>query len=313
MNKWFRKGNSRRFYRIDMPVRYFIVPSSPIKDREIYATGVNYFPQTFLNKVEEQKFQVRHWTKRVQEHTVTITQIVEEMLNYIDFFGDCSRTISEGRNPRNNLDYWMRINDHLQGFKSLKKLEHSSPKTFQYLQMIEEKYLAYLQRMATSLEKSTPQHFYVEGRLPEGFKLDETLKVLQQAKFEKIPLVQTILYIASYLNSYLGAYRQIHDDNFLKQFPKLWPVKMANLSASGVAIHVEKQFPQYSQVDVLFYFPEDEKVIQFDGSIVDIRIDEKTQTERVAINFEFPDGKHQDYLQIQIQKQEVKQCMDLVF
>ena len=29
------KGNGRRFHRVDMPVRYFITPSSPIKDREI--------------------------------------------------------------------------------------------------------------------------------------------------------------------------------------------------------------------------------------------------------------------------------------
>lgn len=312
MNKWFRKGNARRFYRIDMPVRYFIVPSSPIKDREIYATGVNYFPQTVLNKIDAQKFQVRDWTKRIQEHTVIINRIVEEMLRHIDFFGDCSRAISEGRNPRNNLDYWMRINDHLQGFKSLKQLEQSSPKTHQYLKMIEDKYLAYLRLMVTSLEKSTAQHFYVEGRLPDGFKLDETVKLFQQPKFDKIPLVQTIVHVASYLNTYLGAYGQIHDDNYLKQFPKLWPLKMANLSASGIAIHVEKRFPQYAAVEVFLYFPEDEKVIRFDGSIVDTRIDDKTQTERVAINFEFPNGKDQDYLQIQIQKQEVKECMDLV-
>jgi len=57
MNQWFRKGNSRRFHRIDMPIKFFIVPSSPIKDREIYATGANYFPSSFHAKIAGQKLE----------------------------------------------------------------------------------------------------------------------------------------------------------------------------------------------------------------------------------------------------------------
>lgn len=311
MNKWFRKGNSRRFYRINMPVRSFIIPRSPIQDRQIYATGADYFPASFTVKVKTQKFNALNWAGRIQENSAIIMKIFNEIIEFVEFFGECAHSISEGQNPRQDAKYWMRINTHLDGFKTAKLIEPSSPKTYRYIKMIEEKYLAFLKRMVSSLEKSTPEHFEVEGHLPYGFQLDEMMATFDNPKFSQVPLVQTLLNISAYLDAYLEVYRQINDDNFLKQFPKEWKSQMANVSASGLAIHLGKRFPQYANVDVFFYFPEDDKVLQFEGSVVDMRTDEKSQSERVAINFEFPDGEQQDYLQTQIQKQEVKECMDI--
>ncbi|MDX1347771.1 MAG: PilZ domain-containing protein [Thiomicrorhabdus chilensis] len=312
MNKWFRKGNARRFYRIDMPVRHFIVPSSPIKDREIYATGANYFPASFKSKVEAQKFHALHWANRIQEHSETLLKIFDEIIQFVEFFGECALSISEGQNPRQDPKYWMRVHTHLNGFQNARLMESSSPKTYQYIKMIEEKYMTFLRSMVASIEKSTPTHFSVDDHLPHGFKVDEMISMFESAKFDKIPLVQTLRHVSAYMDSYLEAYRYINEDNYLKQFPSEWKVQMANVSASGLAVHLGKRFEQYSRVDVYLYFPEDEKVLQFDGTVVDTRTDDKTLTERVAINFEFPDGVSQDYLQTQIQKQEVKDCMDIV-
>jgi len=311
MNQWFRKGNSRRFYRIDMPVRYFIVPTSPIKDREIYATGANYFPSSFHTKVAGQKLEAMHWINRIQEHSELLIPVFEEIVDYVEFFGRCALSISEGSSPKSDPGYWMEIKDRLQGFKKAVTLNPSSPKTYQYLQMIEEKYLAFLKHLVNSIDQSTPTKFYVEGHLPLGFKIDEMMSVFSAPKFAKIPLVQTLLHISEYMDSYLETYRLINDDNFLRQHPDDWKQKMANVSASGIAVHLGKRFPQYEKVDVLLYFPEDDRIIEFAGSVVDTRTDEVNHTERVAINFEFPDGNDQDYLQLQIQKQEVKECMNI--
>jgi len=310
MNQWFRKGNSRRFYRIDMPVKYFIVPSSPIRDREIYATGANYYPASFHSKVAGQKLEVMHWANRIQEHADLLLPVFEEIIDFIEFFGRCALSISEGTSPKTDLSYWMEVNDRLKGFKYALSLNHKSPKTFQYIKMIEAKYLAFLKRLVNSIDKSTPTKFWVEGHLPIGFKIDEIISLFDDPKFAKIPLIQTLRCISIYMDSYLETYRMINDDNFLRQHPADWKLQKLNISASGIAVNMGKRFQQYERVDVLLYFPDDDRIIQFDGSVVDIRSDEKSYTERVAINFEFPNGIDQNFLQLQIQKQEVKECMN---
>lgn len=311
MNQWFRKGNSRRFYRINMPVRFFIVPASPIKDREIYATGANYFPETFHAKVAGQKMEVIHWANRIQEHADLLLPVFEEMMEFIQFFGRCALSISEGVSPKSDMSYWVEVKDRLRGFKLAQSLHAKSPKTFQYIKMIEEKYIAFLNRLVESIDKSTPTKFWVQGHLPMGFKIDEMISLFDAPKFAKIPLIQTLRHISKYMDSYLETYRLINDDNFLRQFPADWKLQTANLSASGIAVNMGKRFAQYEQVDVLLYFKEDNKIIQFDGRVVDIRSEQSTYTERVAINFEFPNGDAQDYLQLQIQKQEIKECMNI--
>ncbi len=311
MNQWFRKGNSRRFYRIDMPVRYFIVPSSPIKDREIYATGANYFPASFRSKVAGQKLETMHWANRIQEHSALLMPVFEEIIQHIEFFGQCLHSISEGTSPKSDLNYWMEIKERQKGFKLAASLSPQSPKTYQYIRMIEEKYLAFLKRLVDSVDRSTPTTFYLDGHLPIGFKIDEMISAFKSPKLAKVPLVQTLLHLTNYMDSYLDTYRLINDDNFLRQHPDDWKQKTANVSASGIAVHLGKRFNQYEKVDVLLYFPEDDKIIQFDGSVVDIRTDEVHHQERIAINFDFPDGEDQDYLQLQIQKQEVKECMNI--
>lgn len=294
-----------------MPVRYFIVPSSPIKDREIYATGADYFPQSFLNVIETRKHFTNLWVSRIQEQNALLTEIFDEIIGFIEFFGKCTRSMSEGRSPKSDPAYWISLSEHLKGFQVTHKIQASSPKTFQYLKMIEEKYLSFLNRMVSSINQSTPTHFHVDGHLPVGFKMDEMMMIFDSEKFKKIPLIQAISYLCQLLNAYLETYRQINDDNYLKQFPKEWPMRIANVSASGIAVQISKTFPSYSRVDVYLYFEEAKKVLYFNGSVVDTRTDAENEVERVAINYEFPDGNHQNFIQQEIQKQEVKECMDI--
>ena len=285
MNTWFKKGNARRYHRIDMPTRFFIVPTSPIEDREIYATGADYFPTTYVNMIKTYKYDTIHSVEKIKEQNALITEIFNEVIEDIEFFGECAKKISQGINPKNDSSYWLKVNEKLKGFHSIHLIQSSSPKTFQYLSMIEEKYLSFLKRMVESINKSTPEHFEVSGHLPIGFKLDEMMAIFQQPKFAKIPLVQAILHLSEYLEAYLDIYRQINDDNYLKQFPQEWPLEEANVSASGIAVYLPKRFDVYSKVDVYLYFEEDNKILNFDGSVVDLRDDNERQKQRIAINF----------------------------
>lgn len=311
MNRWFQKGNARRWYRIDMPVRAFILPRSSIRDREIFATGVDYFPPAITQSISDKIYKTKMWISKIQEQKEVVTLLFEEVMEFIEFFSYCTKLISEGRNPKNEMEYWLKLSHHQKGFQTIEALKASSPRTHEYFKLIEEKYLVFLNSLVRSVEKSTPTHFEVDASLPYGFKIDEIISKFEAPKFEKIPLIQALSNLSVLMDVYMGIYRKITDDNYLKQFPEQWKTQIANVSASGLGIMMEKRFKFQDRVDVYFYFPENNKVLHFEASIIDIRTMESSYQERIALNFEFPDGKTQSYLQSEIEKFEIKECMEL--
>ncbi|BBP42610.1 PilZ domain-containing protein [Thiosulfativibrio zosterae] len=311
MNRWFQKGNARRWYRIDMPVRVFILPRSSIRDREIYATGVDYFPPSIKHSISDKTYKTKLWISKIQEQKELVTVLFEEVMEFIEFFGYCTSLISEGRSPKSETEYWLKLSHHQKGFQTIEALKVSSPRTYQYFKLIEQKYLTFLNSLVSSVEKSTPEHFEVDASLPYGFKIDEIMAKFEDPKFAKIPLIQALHHLSNLMDVYMGVYRKIIDDNYLKQFPELWKTQTANVSASGLGIMMEKRFKFQDKVDVYFYFSDANKVLHFEASVVDIRTIEDTFKERIALNFEFPDGKSQNYLQSEIEKFEIKECMEL--
>lgn len=303
--------NVRRFFRINMPMRYHITPSTPIQDREIYATGANYFPPSVRTQLTEEKKAALNSLTRIQEFKETLTEVFVEMMSHAEFFGQCCETISKGMNPRFNPAMWQTLSAHRQGFPKIRLLEAASPKTHKHLKAIEEKYLYFLDRMIESISKSSATHFYAPDYLPHAFRIDELRQIFADEKYDSVPLAQSILHTARYVNTYTEIFRQIHDDHTLRQNPQDWPLEMINVSASGIAVSTRKTFKLHGRMDVLFYFPESKKVLKFDGVVVNIQTDAEQQLERVALNFEFPDGKDQAFLQTEIQKFEIDECFNI--
>ncbi|WP_024850418.1 PilZ domain-containing protein [Hydrogenovibrio kuenenii] len=313
MKTWFLKHNSRRYFRLDMPVRVFIAPSSPIKDREIYATGIDYFPPTIKKLIAQQKRDTLYWLERVQDQKVLVTELFMEVIACIEFFGQSSEKMSKGINPRLDPPTWLSLEQRKLGFTKINALKDSSPKTYTYFKHIEAKYLVFLKAMVNSIENSTDQHFEAEQHLPYNFKIDEILEHFQKEQFEKIPLVQSIAALCGFMGTYLEAYRQMNDDNVLRTFPEQWPSVQGNISACGLAMLFTKRFKDFERVDVFFYFPEEKRTLKFDGTVVDIRSINDQYKERIAVNFDFPNGKDQDFLQHKIQQFELDECLSYEF
>ncbi len=311
MNRWFHKGNSRRFFRMDMPLKVFVSPASPIRDRDIFATGIDYFPPTIKQLMELQKNDTFYWIDRIQDQKVIMTTLFEETINTIEFFGRCAEAVSKGINPKLDPNYWITIKQHQQGFTTIEPLRETAPKTYRYFKLIEEKYLYFLNALIESIDKSSPTLFASKRGLSYGFKIDEILEQFKAAKFQKIPLIQAILSLASYLETYIEAYRQINDDNILRDFPEDWKQQTVNISASGLALIMSKRFKPFEKVDVFILIPIRNVVSYFSGTVVDIRTLESQHKERVAINFEFPDSKNQSLLQNEIQRYEIEESMSI--
>ncbi len=303
--------NVRRFFRINMPLRYHITPSTPIKDREIYASGANYFPPSVRSQLTEEKKAALHSLTRIQEFKDALTEIFGEMINHAEFFGQCCETMSRGLNPKLNPAMWQTLSAHQHGFPKLSLLEAASPKTHKHLKSIEEKYIFFVKNMIESLSKSSAGQFYAPDYLPYAFRIDELRQIFSEEKYDNVPLAQSILHTAKYVNTYTEIFRQIHDDHTLRQNPQDWPLENVNVSASGLAVSARKTFRLHERMDVLIYFAHANKVLKFDGVVVNIQTDPAEQIERVALNFEFPDGKDQDFLQTEIQKYEIDECFDI--
>ena len=313
MNKWFLRENARRFFRINMPMRVFVTPSSPIEDLEIYATGIDYFPPIINKLIEEQIADTCYWSNKIQEQKELFDPLFEEILEAINFLNKGSIQISRGLSPKNDPSFWLLMNEKLRGFSHLKRLEQDAPKTYSYFKEIEEKYLFYLDSFFKSVKNSSAEEFSANLNIPLGFKVDETIAKLTNQKFKNIPLIQSLISVISLMNTCLNAYKQMNDDNAIRKRPSSWPLMNTNISASGIALMFAKRFKQREKVDVFLYFIENKKIIKFDGTVVNLQSIDSENKERVAINFDFPDGSSQDFLMHKIQEYELILCEDLTF
>lgn len=306
MNQFSR--NIRRFFRINMPLQYSIETKSPIVNREIYASGADYFPPSVQQRLEVEKQQVLDSLSKLQENKELLTKVFTEIVDYAENYGESCRITSQGISPRFDRELWEKISAQKDGFHHFKVLETEAPKTFNLLQGIEEKYLVFHRRLTYCIENSTPDYF-CSRKIPDTkFKLDLLIEKYSQSKYDKIPLIRTLFYAAKLMQSYFNIFLEMHHDNLVQE-EKSWIKDTVNVSASGIAFYLPKRYQMHQRLLVRLYFAEYDKILEFDCIVVSIQTDTKKQLERIALNFDFPDGKFQDFLITQLQKYEIQQCL----
>lgn len=311
MSHWFQKENSRRFYRIDMPMKVFILPKYPIQDKEIYATGADYFPSSLQKKIIHQKEKTLNWSAKVQENTVIIGAIFKEFFEVIEFLSESLELVTKGHNPKNDGARWWALSLHKKGFQKIIPLKKQAPKTYQYFKIIEEKYLTLLNSFVKSINSSTPTRFEADTLSPHDLKIDRAIEQISRAKSKKIPLIEALKNLSKYLDIHIHLYRQITQDHYLKNSPQEWKMSLVNISSGGIKIALEKNFLIQDKVNIYLYFAEKDKVLHFEGSAIRSRIINKDHKEQTSFNFEFPGGYNQNFLQTEIELYEIKECMEL--
>ncbi|KUJ72798.1 PilZ domain-containing protein [Thiomicrospira sp. WB1] len=311
MNRWFQKGNARRFFRIDMPVKVFVQPASPVKDPEIYANGSHYYPPALRQQLDQEKNALLKWVEHIQDKKEPLKAIFHEIIDEVEFLGEVADLMAQGINPKQHSKYWLRLQKQWHGFESLNRLLPDAPKTHAYFQKIEQSFSVFYQSMLNTLQHSDAKHFEANAHLPDPLPMARMLELFADEKYSKIPLVQAIYHLGQYMRLHLEAYRQLNDDHIRLNAPEHWPEKTVNLSASGIAVPLQQSFKPFEKVDVLLYFEQKRQKLRFDGSIVNTRSMPDKGIERVAINFDLPDGETQNSLQSAIQEFELDECLDL--
>ena len=241
MALWFEKNNIRRFRRMDVSVKLFVTPSSPIVDMEIFALGIDYFPNSVKKKIAYNQQQLLSWVNLIQEQKEILEPVFLQVVNAAQLLGEATKLISQGRNPLLNEKLSQEIMKNLKTVGCITSLEGAAPKTFQYFSQLEKKLTHFFRLLLITLHKSSPKKYHSFDDAEQMFKIDEiTAKFTQQA-FKKIPLVQAIYFMNELVNSYCEAFQELNRDYYLREHPEAWKSDNVSLSAGGVALVYPKR------------------------------------------------------------------------
>ncbi|AHF02183.1 hypothetical protein THIAE_01840 [Thiomicrospira aerophila AL3] len=290
-----------------MPLKFHVTSRSPITDRDVLATGADYFSMSRQDEIKQHKNLLQQALNQLHDRSGTINGIFDEIQGHLNFFEECLVALSKGYNLTKEANNLFKFKAFLAGFSKIKKLQASAPKTHDYFQLIESKYLYFLRRLNETLTHSDPNTFYAPNPIPLGFKLDDFC-AQSLNKYDPSPLMQAIIQTSLLLAIYCDIYRQLYEDHLLRHHPEYWQTESTNISASGMALMIKKAFKLHEKLDVLIYFEDNNKVLTFEGIVVNIQKQPDQSFERVAINFEHAHGTDQTYLLAQIQKYELQQC-----
>lgn len=310
MGFWFENGDARRFPRIDMPVQVFITPTKPIRDKQVYAMGIDYFPPSVEKKIQKTKLDLWHWIKHIQEQKDILEPVFLEVVDLIDTFGEVIRGASIGKNPNTDSKGQLTLQQLINGFLGAQTLQDPAPKTFKYFDLMNQKYKVYANNFVESLTQSSPTHFALNLKFQTEYDIDKTISNFENAKFKQVPLAQALFYLAQYINLHLEIYTHFLKDLVPKRTPKQWGTESTSISACGMALKVPKRFPLNAKLETYFYFPETEEVLKLKATVVRNSSLPKEHIECNALDFDFPSNQDQRLIERQLERFQISRCLE---
>lgn len=309
MALWFQKGDFRRFTRIEMPIKIYINPIHPIKNQDVFALGLDYFPPTVKQKIKTSQEELSYWVRHIQEQQEILLPVFNEFEAAILYFGQCVAQLSNGFSPKMDRLAWADFNRYLKGINGIADLKNTAPKTHQYFEQLNQKLKVYFQNMAYCLEDSTPTQLSVESALPDSMLVDDMMKRFEAENFAKIPLVQSLFNLHQLMVHYFKAYQELLNDCRLRQNPKAWPEVKVDISACGLSMKLDKRFKANMRCDAYFYFAEKSRLLSVRAHLIRACSDMSDYKECNAFNFEFQDLDDQRFIQLEVERFEIKSSL----
>ncbi|WP_024852058.1 hypothetical protein [Hydrogenovibrio kuenenii] len=311
MGFWFEKGESRRFPRVEMPVQVHIMPSDPIRNDEIYALGINYFPPSVEKKIQKTKLDIWHSVKHIQEQKDILEPVFMEAVDLIDTFGEVIKNACRGKNPaRSKPKDTITFQKLLNGFQKSSSLEEAAPRTFQHFDQMNQKFLVYSKNLVFSLQKSSATKFVSTMNFQTEFDIDKTIANFEKPKFKQVPLAQALFHLSQYLNFHLEAYTEYLKDLQIPRTAKKIAPRLMSISACGLAIKANKRYPMSSKVDLLFYFPETDETLKLSATVVRSVTLPSDDTECNALDYYFPTSRDLNIIQRQVELLQINRCLE---
>lgn len=306
---WFEKGELRRFSRINMTLKAFITPVTPIKDKQVLALGINYFPPSVVQKKTQYHKQLNHWVQHIQEQREVLEPVFQEMVASVVFLEKIINQISKGHNPCENETDWQQILCYVEGVKSVDSLKETAPKTYQFFDAINQKLSTFYLNLSQCLQKATSSLFPVTNSLPLNFEIDKKVANFAAPKFSNIPLVQAIYSLTCLMDVYFDAYKEFIKDYYFRQNPKAWEEVDVNISSGGVSFLTPKRYHSGMRYTAYFYFVAQSRLMTVSTTFVRSETLPELEMECNGFNFEFPESQDQHFLQLAIEQKVIQDCL----
>lgn len=313
MAAWFEKKEKRRFRRIEMPVKFFVTPSDPIVDREIFALGIDYFPKSVQTRIARNHKQLLHWIGHIQEQKEILEPVFHEVVEAAKLLGDCVKQVSQGKNPMEDEVLAEQVMNNLKMVGKISSLEEPAPRTYNYFSELEKKLTHFFRLMLLSLHKSSAKNYHSFTPSGHVFKIDEMTQKFTQESFQKIPLVQSIYYMNALVEDYCAVFQEMNQDYYLREHPEVWSVQRLNISAGGFAQFYNKRFLPGKPLTSYVYLKNHGRVMRVKTTVARLETNMKQLVELNAFNFEFPDPQDQRFLETEIDRIQVDRAMEQYF
>lgn len=302
MAAWFEKNELRRFPRVEMPVRLFITPEKPITDLEIFALGIDYFPNSVKNQIKQNHKQLIYWVNHIQEQKEILEPVFLQIIDASQLLGKSVEMISKGRSPLNDEKMIQKIAGNLKTIGQIDGLEEPAPKTYGYLFELQKKLTHFYRLLFLSLHKSTSQKYHSFNPDGHQFRIDEMTSKFNQENFKNIPLVQSIYFMNQLVTNYCDVFQEINLDYYSLGNPKAWRKTQVNISAGGIAALYPKRFIPGKPLKSRVYFDGDDRVMEVKTTFARSETKQSLAAELNAFYFQFPHPQDQVFLECAIEK-----------
>lgn len=308
---WFDKNELRRFSRIDMPVKIFITSAAPIVDKEIFALGIDYFPNSVNKKIRQNHQQLLHWVNHIQEQKEILQPVFLQVIDSAEILGEAVKQISLGKNPLLDESFSQQIMNNLKSIGRIKTLEEPAPKTFQYFLEVEKKLTHFYRLLLVTLHRSTSKSYHCFEPITEPFKIDEMTQKFSQPSFHKIPLVQSINYMHKLVDNFCAVFQEMNLDYYLRENPQAWKVQDVRISAGGFSALYQKRFLPGRPLKSYICLSESGRIMTVKSTLARCATNVQKKGEHNAFYFEFPDPQDQKYLELEIERRQLEKVTGL--
>lgn len=301
--------DSRRFFRLDMPLHCWVMPRNRIPNCDVYATPAKYVTEQRLSYAKYKQDQAKVWLDKVTDQTDLAKVLYHDISKRLEFFSHIMQSVEQGKAPFKLDDYQKNLtmskaeNEHLEAYKV------NSPKTYAFFKAIENKIKLYLNEIHYMAHNSDSRDLrYKHLLFSTPTQADLNLKTLSQPKFGDLPLPNFIRCLTEYVNITLDSFSEFQKDVVFKRFPSQWSETTVNLSEGGVRLVQSKMLRAGELVCVAFYNQDTPSIMALKGTVVGSHPVADSDGYQTRINFDFPDRAQQMMIQQVMNLHEVRLC-----
>ena len=297
-------GIGRRFNRLEFRTRILMVPAAKADLFDLFTTQTIYYSDHVHAQGHALQEQIEQALGQIDRFHDQLSQLTHEFFEAIAFFAQANEALSRGINPLNDALFTLRLNQFREYTQELTEFEQQSPRTYQYITALYQKYFYYLDTLIEILRRSNRAYLVIpnNNQWPE-FETDQHYQTFQKAP--QNALIRLLSRMIELLGLHTQILRDITLDASPRVSPKHWFHACINLSEGGLAVALQKTFQLHDSVDIFCLLPHTRQQIRLKGHIVRIEQAPQPYHDLIAVDFGFPGETVQRTLRHEIQTQEL--------